>query len=168
MIVFSGEVNKAVLKRATRWQSMLETLFAFIAEIILGSFIVPLLFQVSFAAGLIVIIGFAVVLLMIFFARQNAAVKKYNLAKSIHITPERIVASIEGAVPGDPDDYNAVVFGLDKVESVTDYGAFYDIKADMWPIHFYCQKDLLTQGTLEDFEKLFADKLVRKVKKNNK
>lgn len=103
--------------------------------------------------------------MIIFFARQNAAVKKYNLAKSIHITPKRIVASLEGAVPGDPDDYNAVVFGLDKVKSVTDYGAFYDIKADMWPIHFYCQKDLLTQGTLEDFEKLFADKLVRKTKK---
>lgn len=164
MIVFSGEVNKEVLKRATRWQSMRETLCAVITEILLGSFMIPLFFQDSVLLGILIVVGFAIVLLMMMFVRQNAAVKKYNLAKSIHITPERIVASLEGAVPGDPDDYNAVVFGLDKVKSVTDYGAFYDIKADMWPIHFYCQKDLLTQGTLEYFEKLFADKLVRKTK----
>ena len=31
---------------------------------------------------------------------------------------------------------------------------------------FLCQKDLITEGTIEDFEELFADKIVRKTEQN--
>lgn len=58
---------------------------------------------------------------------------------------------------------------ISDVKTVTDHGTFYRI-------HFYfpnlapsylCQKDLLVQGTIEEFEKLFKGKIVRKNKVNS-
>jgi len=55
---------------------------------------------------------------------------------------------------------------ISDVKTITDHGGFYRI-------HFYfpnlspsylCQKDLLVEGTIEEFEKLFEGKIVRKNK----
>ena len=53
---------------------------------------------------------------------------------------------------------------LSKVKKVIDAGDWYYVVFKFGDISsaFVCQKDLLTQGTLEDFEKLFEDKIVRK------
>ena len=47
---------------------------------------------------------------------------------------------------------------------VIDYGDFYYISFPFGKIsnNFVCQKDLLTQGTLEEFEALFEGKIVKK------
>lgn len=52
-----------------------------------------------------------------------------------------------------------------NVKKVIDYGDFYDIVfcVPRWR-NCVCQKDLITQGTIEEFEQLFEDKIVRKVK----
>lgn len=63
-------------------------------------------------------------------------------------------------------DIRPQMIAVDKVKRVTDRGNFYEID-------FYfpskmatciCQKDLLAEGTLEEFEDLFKDKLIRKLK----
>ena len=52
---------------------------------------------------------------------------------------------------------------LDQVETVIDFGEGYHIifySAYRCP-KFICQKSLLTKGTIEEFEKLFSDKIIR-------
>lgn len=58
------------------------------------------------------------------------------------------------------------VNSLSNVSKVVDLGDFYSIRVNQCLEHarFMCKKDLLTQGTLEEFENLFADKMVRKEK----
>lgn len=54
------------------------------------------------------------------------------------------------------------------VKEVEDLGDSYRILFDFpgcSPM-FLCQKDLITEGTIEDFEELFADKIVRKAEQN--
>lgn len=54
------------------------------------------------------------------------------------------------------------------IKSIDDCGDFYRI----WfsfphkSILFLCQKDLVVEGTIEDFEELFVDKIVRKTEQN--
>lgn len=52
---------------------------------------------------------------------------------------------------------------IDGVKKVIDTGEFYYLKFH-FPFNRYClcQKDLITQGTIEEFEEIFADRIVRK------
>lgn len=53
---------------------------------------------------------------------------------------------------------------IDLVRVVYDYGEFYELKFPFGNMstQFICQKDLLTRGTLEEFEALFEGKLEKK------
>ena len=60
---------------------------------------------------------------------------------------------------------------LEDVKKVVDYGEWYYLAFPLGKIsgNFICQKDLLTKGSLEDFEALFKNKIVRKqIKGKNK
>lgn len=50
---------------------------------------------------------------------------------------------------------------IQDVKEVRDYGDFYYLEFPFgkYSYRFVCQKDLLTQGTLADFESLFAEKI---------
>lgn len=165
MIVFSGQASKQVLRHATRIQFMIELISVIFANALLDVLFIPLLWQVAHFLIFGPIAFNIAVLLVIVFSRRDKIVREDDIPKAVYIKDGKIIASFADAVPGDPDDYRAEVYEIENVESVVDYGSYYVIKN---PRYIFCQKDLLTQGTLEDFEKLFADKLVRKVKKNNK
>ncbi|MDE6201764.1 MAG: hypothetical protein K2M47_07840 [Clostridiales bacterium] len=52
----------------------------------------------------------------------------------------------------------------DDVKKVIDYGEWYHM-VFYFPhkiVYYVCQKDLITEGTIEEFEEYFKDKLVRK------
>lgn len=53
---------------------------------------------------------------------------------------------------------------IDQIKCVIDYGEWYKIEFRLPgnSQRFICQKDLITQGTIEDFENLFADKIIRR------
>lgn len=54
---------------------------------------------------------------------------------------------------------------IEEVKAVIDLGDWYYISLyfpHKWG-YYVCQKDLITQGTLEEFEALFEDKLVRRI-----
>lgn len=57
----------------------------------------------------------------------------------------------------------SVTYEIEEVRLVKDLGAFYVIYVHgvLKNGRFLCQKNLLTQGSLEEFEQVFADKLVR-------
>ena len=50
---------------------------------------------------------------------------------------------------------------VDDVKRVRDFGEFYEIVFPFGKMSekFICQKDLLTKGSIEEFEKLFAEKI---------
>lgn len=52
---------------------------------------------------------------------------------------------------------------IDDVKEVRDFGEFYELVFPFGKVSdkFICQKSLLTQGTLEEFEALFEGKIVR-------
>ena len=50
---------------------------------------------------------------------------------------------------------------LNEVKRVYDYRCWYYLEIDFGDPYFICQKDLLTEGTLEEFEALFEGKIVR-------
>ena len=52
---------------------------------------------------------------------------------------------------------------LSDVKEVRDYGTFYDLVFPFGKIsdRFVCQKELLSQGTIEEFEAMFESKIVR-------
>lgn len=53
---------------------------------------------------------------------------------------------------------------IEEVKEVRDYGEYYALVFPFWKLSekFVCQKDLLTQGSLEEFEALFEGKIVKK------
>ena len=57
---------------------------------------------------------------------------------------------------------NKITRHFDDIVCVNDFGEHYKIKFKFphKSIYFLCQKDLIVQGTLEEFETLFQDKLV--------
>lgn len=60
---------------------------------------------------------------------------------------------------------NNMEFDISKIKQVVDYGEFYYVvfyTGMLFVIGAMCQKNLLTKGTLEEFETLFEDRLVRK------
>lgn len=58
------------------------------------------------------------------------------------------------------------VYSLNEVRKVIDYGDFYSIRIKQQYEFgvFLCQKDLLTKGSIEEFEKTFKGKIIRKGK----
>ena len=64
-------------------------------------------------------------------------------------------------------DYKRIDYLSDVLE-VTDMGTWYKISLNLkYNSFFACQKDLIVEGTIEEFEELFADKLVRKETKKS-
>ena len=53
---------------------------------------------------------------------------------------------------------------LDEIKEIIDWGSWYEFKfyGLYGSMFFICQKDLIVEGSIEKFEKLFEDKIVRK------
>ena len=82
------------------------------------------------------------------------------------LTPKRIFTDNESIVCI-ADKYTESRFIVD-VKKVKDYGDFYELVFPLGKVSekFICQKDLLSKGTLEEFEALFDGKIIRMSKKN--
>lgn len=83
------------------------------------------------------------------------------------IIPTRIVIDDEGNITSYGEKFE-ISNPIDTVFVVFDCGEWYHIswnrKIGFGSERFVCQKDLLTEGSIEEFEKLFEGKIVRKYK----
>lgn len=83
------------------------------------------------------------------------------------ITPIRIVITDNGEITSYGENFELANSVADATV-VVDYGEWYHIsftrntKFGLGNGRFVCQKDLLTQGSVDQFEKLFEGKIVRK------
>ena len=77
------------------------------------------------------------------------------------LTPKRIFTDGESIICV-ADRYTESRF-IDDVKKVKDYGEFYELFFPLGKVSekFICQKDLLSKGTLEEFEALFDRKIIR-------
>ena len=55
--------------------------------------------------------------------------------------------------------YNS--YAINEVEEVIEYEEYYHILFNNFNKNYVCQKDLLTKGTIEEFEALFEGKITR-------
>ncbi|MFQ6749888.1 MAG: hypothetical protein ACLRFR_03525 [Clostridia bacterium] len=98
------------------------------------------------------------ILTIVFFIKPNPKMLSnyYFLPIKINIDKEKSIISqvIQG---------KSVNYKLEYVKQVIDMGEWYNIafKYDSSAM-ITCQKNLIVEGTIEDFEKLFADKIIRK------
>ena len=79
----------------------------------------------------------------------------------ISITPKRIFTE-DDCIICVADRYTESSFIADA-KTLRDFGEYYEIVFPFGKVSdkFVCQKNLLTKGTLEEFEALFAGKLIR-------
>ena len=80
---------------------------------------------------------------------------KIYICNKIEISKDYLSSNIGG---------KAQLRDISDVKVVVDWGEWYDI-IFYFPyksVGFICQKDLIVEGTIEEFEKLFEDKIVRK------
>lgn len=130
--------------------------------------------QNAFIFGLVMVLPLIFMLMRIFqtfsifygycavFAYAMIAVRIKTPKGRKEITPKRIYVIDNNLIC--ISDKQSESRGVELVKTAYDYGKFYFLSFPMGKKsgNFVCQKDLLTQGTLEEFEKLFDGKIVRK------
>ena len=118
-------------------------------------FLIPVVI-VSIVWNWIVIIFVLPLILFVVLASRRPGEKEYD-----SIFPTTVL--IDGTTITSASKKFCHTRPLSDVKKVIDRGEWYDIVLK-FPRNsrFVCQKDLITEGTLADFESLFADKIVRK------
>lgn len=75
--------------------------------------------------------------------------------------PQKV--TVKGKSLSSKTGFRTKIIPKNEVKKVYDYGKYYYIASSFYTYStiFVCQKDLLTKGTLEDFEALFKSKIIR-------
>ena len=153
MIVFSGYVNKNTLKYIYNKMIKMGWIAGLAEFIIIGipCVLIGLVFEFWIFSILVVLLLLPLTLLIAWSDRKG------QLPYLIRIEKNEIYVEI-GRGAGSRT--------LDDIKVILDYGEFYDI-IFYFPnklLNCICQKDLIVQGTIKEFEELFEDKIVRKMR----
>ncbi len=154
MIVFSGKLNAAcvdyILKK--------EVKIGRISILIVWSvFCIPLVWLAVFYHPIFAL-AFVVPVLMLLLTFKRPSQKDCG-----KIIPKTIVIQEDGKMTAEGEDFFCTA-ETENIKKVVDYGEWYQIFF-VFPyrnFRFICQKSLLTQGTIEEFEEMFKEQLVRK------
>ena len=156
MIEFNGELSEECKKFITKLVGKLNIVGATICLILFGG--ITVIFALN--TSLLVLFFLPVVL----FAVITMALPPKTTSKEMndYYYPKKIVIE-EDLVWGEWENQYKE-FSLDSVSQVIDYGDWYQIHFVLSrPLPpFICQKSLITQGSIEEFETLFAEKIVKK------
>lgn len=155
MIEFNGELSVKCKEYLLKEEAKVSLISALIVSIL---FCIPIIFAI-FMIHLIFILAVLVLIMFVLLSAVRPSPKYYSRIIPIRITIEDDTIVSEGK--------NFCYTRLfSQVKKVIDLGEWYQIYY-YFPyknLRFVCQKDLLVEGTLEEFEELFKDKLVRKLK----
>lgn len=127
--------------------------------------VLPAIIVFSFYFNLHILFKIYVVIVMVLSSflmiPRSKKTKKEIVPKRIYVDGESLVCI---------SDKNAESRLVSDVKRVTDFGEFYEIAFPFGKIsaNFICQKNLLSKGSLEDFETLFDGEIVSPIKKNLK
>ena len=157
MIVFSGNIQSQCQAYIKQGEKSLIRTCCIVVSIVILAFTVIMFFAIGSAyplAWLFLIAGLIFVVLFNFFAcfkLQNKPNQGNNFY-TVEIAKDVLTAYMgQGSITREFQD----------VKNVVDKGDFYIINFYFPHTQMICQKDLIIQGTLEEFEELFKDYLVK-------
>lgn len=153
MIEFKGELSKTCKEFVVKNEAYCARKVAIIVCIPLAAFDI----WWSVPNHLIYLIALPALVMAVFLAGIKSNEKGYGLIMTKRVMIGNNYLECEG------DQFHDIK-SIDRVKSVIDYGEWYKFEFCLPgnSQRFICQKDLITQGTIEDFEKLFADKIIRR------
>ncbi|MBO6263179.1 MAG: hypothetical protein J6N93_02750 [Clostridia bacterium] len=165
MIEFNGKLSSKCKKYLIddSWRLNLTVGFT------IGIPLIVLTLILSFKYGWIYLLIFIPIALIMFFISLKPSTKAYRFfygkdgeiydgELQWNIIIDQDLISAEGTQRSETNS-------LDDIKEVVDFGDFYKIyfyfphKSNL----FICQKDLITQGTIEEFEAMFEGKIIRKI-----
>lgn len=153
MIEFYGELSEDCKKYMLKRDAKVAFYVGLVVAII---FIIPIII-LAILWDWIFVIALPVLVAFPFLAAVRPSKKNLGI-----IFPNKITIN-EDVMTSESDKFSLKRL-ISQVKMVVDMGDWYDIKF-FYPyrnLRFVCQKNLLVQGTIEEFEKLFEDKLIRK------
>ena len=153
MIEFSGQISGQTLNYILNQERKRGLIAACIVSVLaaIAIVVVAVIYDTVYLIGLAFPVIFVVISVI-----AKPGKSTYHL-----ILPQRVY--IEGDMLVSENAEFSFSRKLDQVETVIDFGEGYHIifySAYRCP-KFICQKSLLTKGTIEEFEKLFSDKIIR-------
>lgn len=155
MIVFSGAVSDNARFFMKKLEARMLIIVTSIVSIIFCIPIVLLCIYVDWISVIMFIPFVFAVLSGVFYRVIPTDLKKIRMPTKVSIMSDIMISS------GKDFEYGRY---YDDVKKVVDYGEWYHM-VFYFPhkiVYYVCQKDLITEGTIEEFEELFKDKLVRK------
>ena len=158
MIVFQGKMTNENVKFIIKQSRKITTIITGILSIIL---LIPIVI-LSILWNWIVLIAILPLVYLVAFAGIPP--------KNLDIITPTYISITENDMLSENDDNIHAAQSVENVKVVIDHGECYQIlfkKAPFSP-YFVCQKDLIKQGTIEEFEKIFKNVLVREIKEIEK
>ena len=152
MIKFNGQINGECLKFVSKKQKAFYDVLAIIVVFII--FVIPtVIFSILYGLWLLFILFLSPFFMFVFSRVDNDV----SALLPINVEISEGVIEMENAM-------GKRMRPLDDIKKVIDYGDWYVIKFNnpKKDRFFICQKDLLVKGNLEDFERLFNGKIIRK------
>ena len=155
MIVFEGKLSEQSKKALNKELSLLKLISMIIMSVIVA---IPITFLVI-KDGLIWVVAYAFIPVLLIGGSLPVPKKNEHL-----FCPTRILIDSSSNELSVILNNNKITRCFDDIVCVNDFGEHYKIKFKFphKSIYFLCQKDLIVQGTLEEFETLFKDKIVHK------
>lgn len=153
MIEFNGELSsnckEYILKREVKLGFIATTLVALL-------FLIPAIIA-TILWDWIFIIMVLIFILIILSSLKRPSEKHYG-----KIFPKRVTI-LENKIESQGDNF-LYVYDISNVKKVVDFGEWYHVifNFNFKNPRFICQKDLIRKGTLEEFEKLFEGKIIKK------
>jgi len=161
MIKFQGEISKSFKSEIERKIKKKRTAILLIIGVLIHiSFILP----IHFAPNLRFFYAIIIMMFLCAITVETLNIVSIALIPSLHF-PEEIIISNEKIIK-ESKATKTIIKTLEDVKKIIDYGEYYMIvfiffKKDKT---FICQKNLLIEGSLEEFEKLFENVLVKRIK----
>ena len=152
--IISGESKKFILRK----QKIIDVIALLVITTMLCLIVIPLAILID----PIFLLGLVVVIIPLMYVILPIPQKDQD-----KILPRKIKFNLDGVIAVEGYTYYQEKH-IDDVKLVIDYGEwyyfiFYYKKRDR---RIVCQKDLLKNGLIQDFEKFFDSKIVRKINKN--
>lgn len=154
MIVFEGQLENEALKYFCKKYVRVFQIIFVISSIIVTPFMVKIASALSFAAVKLVLTLIAILIVV-----SLVGIPILYKVKGQDLSPKKIYIKDNIICSVLKDNVDSKILGNVKV--VCDYGTFYDVVFTKAISNFVCQKDLLTKGTLEEFEALFDGKIIK-------
>ena len=158
MIRFKGNLSGTCQKYIRRKEGIVQSIIFTIVFIILAF---PLYLMITPVITSEVFWAMYLIIYLCFMLLSFLLPLKKDFLKSI---PHEIIISMEDDIIVSVSANNTLEMTVSSVETVFDMGLWYVLKfspGPNYPPRFICQKDLIVEGTIEDFEKLFEEKIIK-------